>query len=164
MRLAILLAAIASLGFSSAVPVASASALDDRQVRTVMLRAETLLRESGIDVAGYAEGALPQVMVVPSTHVFLQGNDGAWIAGRIYLNEDAAEACQDLTLLHEIVHDATVRHRLFRSVSNSEIRDMIEALADEITHAAAQSPWRPRCLPTREFSVPTAELASLALR
>lgn len=164
MRLAIMLVAIASFGFSSAVPVTSASALDDSQVRTVMLRAETLLRESGIEVPGYAEGASPQIMVVPATHVFLQGNDGAWIAGRIYLNEDTAEACQDLTLLHEIVHDATVRHRLFRSVSNSEIRDMIEALADEITHAAAQSPWRPRCLPTREFSVPTAELASLALR
>jgi hypothetical protein len=164
MRLAILLAAIASLGISSAVPVASATALDDSQVRTAMLRAETLLRASGIEIPGYAAGTPPQVMVVPATHVFLQGNDGAWIAGRIYLNEDAAEACQDLTLLHEIVHDATVRHRLFRSVSNSEIRDMIEALADEITHAAAQSPWRPRCLPTREFSVPTAELASLALR
>jgi hypothetical protein len=164
MRLAILLAVIASLGISSAIPVASASALDDSQVRTMMLRAETLLRESGIEVPGYAAGTPPQVMVVPSTHVFLQGNDGAWIAGRIYLNEDAAEACQDLTLLHEIVHDATVRHRLFRSVANSEIRDMIEALADEITHAAAQSPWRPRCLPIREFSVPTSELASLALR
>ena len=164
MRLAILLAVIASFGFSSAVPVASASALDDSQIRSVMLRAETLLRESGIEVPGYAAGTPPQVMVVPSTHVFLQGNDGAWIAGRIYLNEDAAEACQDLTLLHEIVHDATVRHRLFRSVANSEIRDRIEALADEITHAAAQSPWRPRCLPTREFSVPTSELASLALR
>jgi hypothetical protein len=164
MRLAIWLAAIAGLGLSSAAPVASASALDDAQVRTVMLRAETLLRASGIEVQGYAAGASPQVMIVPASHVFLQGNDGAWIAGRIYINEDAAEACQDLTLLHEIVHDATVRHRLFRSVSNSEIRDMIEALADEITHTAAQSPWRPRCLPTHEFSVPTAELASLALR
>jgi hypothetical protein len=164
MRLAILLAVIASLGISSAVPAASASALDDSQVRAMMLRAETMLRESGIEVPGYAAGTPPQVMVVSANHVFLQGNDGAWIAGRIYLNEDAAEACQDLTLLHEIVHDATVRHRLFRSVSNSEIRDMIEALADEITHAAAQSPWRPRCLPTREFNVPTAELASLALR
>jgi len=164
MRLVIWLAAIASLGISASTSHATASALDDSHVRAVMLRAETLLGASGIEVTGYAAGALPQVMVVPATHVFLQGNDGAWIAGRIYLNEDAAEACQDLTLLHEIVHDATVRHRLFRSVSNSEIRDMIEALADEITHAAAQTPWRPRCLPTREFSVPTAELASLALR
>ena len=164
MRLAIMLAAFASLGFAAMADVVTASTLDEGQVRAVMLRAQTLLRESGIDVPGYAEGTSPQVMVVPATHVFLQGNDGAWIAGRIYLNEDAAEACQDLTLLHEIVHDATVRHRLFRSVSNSEIRDMIEALADEITYAAAQSPWRPRCLPTREFSMPTAELASLALR
>jgi len=44
MRLVIWLAAIAGLGLSSAAPVASASALDDAQVRTVMLRAETLLR------------------------------------------------------------------------------------------------------------------------
>ena len=164
MRLAMLLLAIASFCLSVSSSRAIASALDDSQIRSVMLRAETLLRASGIEIPGYAAGIPPQVMVVPSTHVFLQGNDGAWIAGRIYLNEDAAEACQDLTLLHEIVHDATVRHRLFRSVANSEIRDMIEALADEITHAAAQSPWRPRCLPTREFSVPTSELASLALR
>ena len=165
MRLARQLVALVGFGLAATATVAaSAAALDDSQVRAVMRRAETLLRESGIDVPGYAEGAPPQVMVVPATHVFLQGNDGAWVAGRIYLNEAAVEACRDLTLLHEIVHDATVRHRLFRSVSNSEIRDMIEALADEITHAAAQSPWRPRCLPTREFSVPTAELASLALR
>lgn len=164
MRLAIMLAVLASLGFAATAQVATATALDESQVRAVMHRAETLLRESGIDVSGYAAGASPQVMIVPTTHVFLQGNDGAWIAGRIYLNEDSVEACQDLTLLHEIVHDATVRHRLFRSVSNNEIRDMIEALADEITYAAAQSPWRPRCLPTREFNVSATELASLAQR
>lgn len=164
MRLAILLAAACGLAIAAPATRAEDATLAEPHIRAVMLQAETLLQGFGIDVQGYASSALPAVAIVESGHLMLQGNDGAYVGGRIFLNGNAAEACRDLTLLHEIVHDATVRHRLFRTVPNGEVREMIEALADEVTWAAAQSPWRPRCLPTREFSVSTAELASLALR
>lgn len=164
MRLAILLAAAIGLAISSTATRAEDETLSEPHIRAVMQQAETLLHSLGIDVRGYASGALPAVAIVEPGNLMLQGNDGAYIGGRIFLNGNAVEACRDLTLLHEIVHDATVRHRLFRTVPNGEVREMIEALADEVTWTAAQSPWRPRCLPTREFSVSTAELASLALR
>lgn len=134
------------------------------QIKAVMHQAEHWLQSSGINVQGYAGTAPPLVEFVARDHVYLQGNDGAFIAGRIFVRDDAPEDCKELILLHEIVHDATAKFRLFRSVPNSELRTVIEALADRVTEAAAANPYRPRCLTHREFEISGADLAQLAMR
>ncbi|MBP6014999.1 MAG: hypothetical protein KBA31_22455 [Alphaproteobacteria bacterium] len=133
------------------------------EIRVAMLRVEKIMDELGVEVAGYATGAAPETEVATADHPYLQGNDGAYIAGRIYINEAALEACTDLTLIHELVHDATVKRRLFASVPNEKVREMVEALADAVTEKAAAEPYRPGCLPKRHFAVSTVELAALAL-
>ena len=128
-----------------------------------MTRVEALLRDEGVNVAGYAQSALPAVEFVNASHPYLQGKDGGYVAGHVYINEDAIEACVALIVLHELVHDATVKHRLFASVPNGEIKATIEALADAITEAAAEEPYRPGCLAHRDFALSQTELASLAM-
>lgn len=142
----------------------NASELPEPAIRSVMAQAEDLLTRSGVRVVGYKDAAPPTVELVPPDHIFLRGNDGAYVAGRIYLNAKAIEDCQGLNLLHEIVHDVTVRYELFKSVSNAQVRRLIEALADEITEAAAESPYRPGCVTHRHVDISKADLVSLAMR
>ena len=148
-------------GLSAGAVVAGPPA--EAQTRIAMLRVERILHEMGVDVTGYGEGPVPQTEMAPPDHPYLQGNDGGYAGGRIYLNEDAIEACTDLTLIHELVHDATVKRRLFATVDNAKLRAMIEALADAVTARAAAEPYRPGCLPKRHFQVSTLELAALAV-
>ena len=129
-----------------------------------MTQAEELLLRTGVAVVGYSSTDAPRVETVSRSHVMLFGNDGAFVAGHIYLNEDAIRDCQGLNLLHEMVHDATMKFRLFRTVSNAQVREMIEALADQVTAMAAENPYRPRCVTQRHFDISGAELASLATR
>jgi hypothetical protein len=140
---------------------ATAAPLD---VQQAMRQAERLMIAHGIPVEGYAQTAPPPAERVAPSHIYLQGNDGAYAAGRIYLSTAAIEDCQGLILLHELVHDATVKFRLFQSASNHEVRALIEALADRISAEAAQDPYRPGCLPRRRFEFSVAELAVLAAR
>ena len=133
-------------------------------VREAMIRVEALLLQHGISVQGYSQTGAPVVETVPGTHMYLQGQDGAFVAGRIYISADAISACRSLTLVHEIVHDASMKYRLFAGVPDHNVRDMFEALADTITEAAATDPWRPGCLPHRKSGISRSELASLALR
>ena len=134
------------------------------QVREAMAKVEFLLAQQNIDVRGYALTAPPIVERVVPSHEYLQGNDGGYVDGRIYLNGETMSECEPLTLIHELVHDATVKHRLFADVSNSDIRDVLEALADVVTAAAAEEPYLPGCLPKRRILVSEADLASLAQR
>lgn len=127
-----------------------------------MARVEMILADIGIDVTGYALGEAPAAELAPSTHVYLQGNDGGYVDGRIYVNDEGVEGCRDLTLVHELVHDVTVRHRLFAAVPNAEVRAVIEALADAVTATAAETPYRPGCLPHRALARPKTELVALA--
>jgi hypothetical protein len=127
-----------------------------------MIRVEALLQNEGVSVAGYAGSDMPAVEFVNASHPYLQGRDGGYIAGHVYVNEGAITACLDLIVLHELVHDATVKYRLFASVPNDQLKDTIEALADAATGAAAQEPYRPGCLPHRRFAVSRTELAALA--
>jgi hypothetical protein len=146
--------------------IASANAAEPllpQQIRDTMIRVEALLEAKGIPVAGYAKSAPPAVEFVTASHPYLQGRDGGYIAGQVYLNEDGIPACADLVLLHELVHDATLKHRLFASVPNERLKSAIEALADAVTEAAAEEPYRPGCLPHREFALSHTELAALAL-
>jgi hypothetical protein len=124
---------------------------------------EVLLAEQDIDVSGYAGTTPPAVERVAGSHEYLQGNDGGYVDGRIYLNDEVIADCLRLTLVHELVHDATVKHRLFAAVPNDRIRDIFEALADTVTAAAAVEPYRPGCLPQRPILLGSADLASLAL-
>ena len=139
-----------------------AEPLAEQTVRQAMAQAETLMLEQGINVKGYAQTTPPVTERVTPSHIYLQGNDGAFVDGRIYLNASAIADCQSLNLLHEIVHDATVKFRLFQRTPNHAVRALIEALADRIASAAALDPYRPGCLPRRRFEFSTAELASLA--
>ncbi len=141
---------------------ALAEPLAEQAVRQAMAQAETLMLEQGINVSGYAQTIPPLTERVAPSHLYLQGNDGAFVDGRIYLNASAITGCQSLNLLHEIVHDATVKFRLFKRAPNHEVRALIEALADQFASAAAQDPYRPGCLPRRHFEISTTELASLA--
>ncbi|MEQ1864030.1 MAG: hypothetical protein ABL996_05195 [Micropepsaceae bacterium] len=134
------------------------------QVREAMAKVEILLARQNIDVRGYAGTEPPIVERVAASHEYLQGNDGGYVDGRIYLNGESMSECEPLTLIHELVHDATVKHRLFADVSNSDIRDVLEALADMVTAAAAEEPYLPGCLPNRHILVSAADLASLAQR
>ena len=143
-------------------PLVSAEPLYEHNVRAAMASVETLLRNRGIDVSGYREGDAPPVELVPASHPYLQGSDGGYVDGRVYLNGDALASCTDLTLVHELVHDVSVKRRLFGSVGNQEIRSTLEALADEVTADAAQEPYRPGCLPHRRFAYDAGELARLA--
>ncbi len=142
--------------------IAHAEPLPSQKVRVAMAGVEALLVRQGINVAGYADSAPPPVELVPSSDPSLQGNDGGYVDGRIYLNGDGMAECADLTLLHELVHDVTVKHRLFTNVSNADVRTAFEALADSVTAAAADEPYRPGCLPHRRFEVDTASLAAMA--
>jgi hypothetical protein len=144
---------------------ASAAEVDVRSnsdVTLAMARVEALLRQVGIDVIGYAASAPPAVERSPANHPYLQGNDGGYVPGRIYISEDAIEACLDLTLIHELVHDASMKFRLFSAAPNDRIRDLFEALADAVTSAAAEDPYRPGCLPNRRFEVSSLDLPVLA--
>lgn len=131
-------------------------------VREAMAVVESLLTQHGIDVRGYARTPPPNVERVDASHQYLQGNDGGYIDGRIYLNDAVIEDCLHLTLVHELVHDVSVKHRLFADVPNAKIRDVLEALADVVTAAAAEDPYLPGCLPNRRILVSAADLASLA--
>ena len=150
---------IAAVHCLSALPSAAGDQLD---VRDAMLVVETLLARQDIDISGYARSEPPPVERVPSSHEYLQGNDGGYVEGRIYLNDEVMADCLHLTLVHELVHDATMKHRLFAGVPNSRIREVLEAVADFVTAEAAQDPYLPGCLPKRRISVAAAELASLA--
>lgn len=141
---------------------AFAEPLYEHNVRAAMANVETLLRNRGIDVSGYREGDAPPVELVLASHPYLQGSDGGYVDGRVYLNGEAMATCTDLTLVHELVHDVSIKHRLFASVGNQEIRSTLEALADEVTADAAQEPYRPGCLPHRRFVYDGGELARLA--
>ena len=157
-------AVIAYVLVLSAAATASADQIPEPVVRAVMDQAEILLGEAGVNVSGYAHTSAPRVDMVAASHVLLLGNDGAFLPGRIYLNRDGIDDCQHLNLLHEVVHDATVKYHLFRTVSNMEVRAMMEALADQITEMAAQKPYRPGCVTQRHFDISRAELVSLATR
>ena len=128
-----------------------------------MARVEALLKGQGIDVAGYAQTPPPTLEFVSAAHPYLQGNDGGYAGGHVYVSEARIEACTDLILIHELVHDATVKHRLFASVPLKHLKAAIEALADSVTAAAAETPYRPGCLPHRQFAWEPPELAKLAL-
>jgi hypothetical protein len=143
-------------------PNAHAESLVVHDVRLAMTHVETLLVRQGIDVTGYAATQPPQVAIVPPSDPVLRGNDGGYVNGRVYVNAEAAPACGDLVLVHELVHDVTVKHRLFTKVSNAEVRDAVEALADSVTAAAADEPYRPGCLPRRRFGLDAATLAAMA--
>lgn len=134
----------------------------DVDVRPAMARVEALLTSVGVDVAGYAATEPPAVERSPANHPYLQGNDGGYVPGRIYINEDALEDCLDLTLIHEMVHDASMKFKLFATAPNNRIRDLYEALADAVTFAAAEDPYRPGCLPNRRFEISSLDLPALA--
>ena len=142
---------------------AGAAQAEDIDLPAMMARVETLMKAQGVDVAGYAASDAPTLEFASADHPYLQGNDGGYAGGRIYINEARIEACTDLILIHELVHDATVKHRLFANVPVGELKDAIEALADSVTDAAAQEPYRPGCLLSRRFAWGTAELAKLAM-
>jgi hypothetical protein len=143
--------------------VVSADPLPESEIRAAMATAERMLVESGVNGAGYSATPLPQVERVSPSHINIQGNDGAYVDGKIYISESAIADCQGLILLHEIVHDATIKLGLFKAVPNDRIRDMIEALADQMTETAAQDPYRPGCVTHRNREISSAELISLAM-
>jgi len=143
------------------VPAAKAESLSPMEVRASMARVETLLADLGIDVSGYAQGAVPQAEMAPPDHPYLQGSDGGYADGRVFINEEAIADCRDLTLVHELVHDASVKYRLFPMVPNVFVRDVFEALADAVTAIAAEDPYLPGCLPNRRFRIAPAEWAGL---
>jgi hypothetical protein len=143
--------------------VSAASAQDPPNLRDTMARVEALMKAQGIDVAGYAQSMPPRLEFVSAAHPYLQGNDGGYADARVYVSEDAIEACTDLIVIHELVHDATVKHRLFAAVPLSDLKAAIEALADAVTDAAAENPYRPGCLPHRHFAWERQELAKLAM-
>jgi hypothetical protein len=153
---------LAAAGLFCVATAAAAAPVSDADVRAAMQRTEALMGALGIDVSGYARSPLPPVELVPAGHPYVQGNDGGYVAGHVYLNREGAPACTDLALLHELVHDATVKHDLFAHVSNDKVRDMFEALADAVTAIAAEEPYRPGCLPRRAFDVDTPTLVALA--
>jgi hypothetical protein len=156
------MAAGAALFAAALTCSAKAEPLPDIEVRIAMWQVETLLADLGVDVAGYAQTAAPQAEFAPSDHPYLQGNDGGYVDGRIYINGEAIEDCRGLTLVHELVHDATVKYRLFSSVPNEHVRDMFEALADAVTAIAAEEPYLPGCLPRRRFAASGTDLVALA--
>jgi hypothetical protein len=149
---------------SSLVATCTAAPLPEFEVRSAMAQVETLMSQFGIDVPGYALSKAPQVEWAPPDHPYVQGDDGAYVDGHIYINKAAIAACVDLTLVHELVHDATVKGRLFTTVANDQVHDVFEALADAITETAAQDPYLPGCLPHRHFSLDRNELVSLATK
>jgi hypothetical protein len=130
-------------------------------VKTAMARVEAILAGMGIDVSGYAAGEAPAAELAPAKHLYLQGNDGGYVDGRVYISDRSIEACRDLTLVHELVHDATVKYRLFAAVANADVGAAMEALADTVTAIAAEDPYRPGCLPNRPSPLARAELADL---
>lgn len=145
------------------VAACAAHADDAPDVADAMARVEALMKRQGIDVAGYAASPPPQLEFVSASHPYLQGNDGGYAGGIVYVSDARIQACTDLILVHELVHDATVKRRLFASVPLGELKDAIEALADAVTEAASQSPYRPGCLPHRRFAWGSEDLAQLAM-
>ena len=146
-----------------ALPAAAGGApVSTDTVREAMAVVEVLLAKQQVDVRGYAGTAPPSVERVSASHEYLQGNDGGYVDGRVYLNDEAMADCRRLTLIHELVHDATVKHRLFAEVPNAKIRNVLEALADIVTAAAAEDPYLPGCVPKRRILLGAADLASLA--
>ena len=144
------------------VPAAEAEPLPVAEVKAAMLRVEAALTRMGIDVAGYAESEPPAAELASAEHPYLQGNDGGYADGRVYISTGAIEDCRELTLIHELVHDATVRRRLFAAAPDARVKDLLEALADAVVAASAEEPYRPGCLPRRSFETATAELVQLA--
>jgi hypothetical protein len=147
----------------AALAVGAAGAQDAVDLRDTMARVEALMKGQGIDVAGYAASPPPALEFVSAAHPYLQGNDGGYAGGTVYVSDERIAACTDLILIHELVHDATVKHRLFASVPVDQLKGAIEALADAVTAAAAEDPYRPGCLPRRHFALGPREMAKLAM-
>lgn len=143
-----------------ATPAAS-EPLPVSDVKAAMSRVEAALARLGIPVTGYAQTEPPPAEIAPSDHLYLQGSDGGYAGGRIYVNSEAIADCLDLTLVHELVHDATVKFRLLASVPNNRIKNAFEALADAVTAAAAEEPYRPGCLPDRHIEISVLDLPAL---
>jgi hypothetical protein len=153
-----------SLAFlAAAFAKANENAAAKPDLRALMARVEQLLSAQGISVPGYAQSDAPTLAFVSASHPYLQGSDGGFADARVYVNEDAIEACVDLIVVHELVHDATIKHRLFAAVPNAKVKNALEALADAVTEAAADDPYRPGCLPHRRFAYSGQELARLAM-
>ncbi len=152
-------------GATVALVVFTCAAHADERVdlRDAMARVEALMKGQGVDVSGYAQTTPPVLEFVSAAHPYLQGNDGGYAGGHVYVSEARIEACTDLILIHELVHDATVKHRLFAAVPLEHLKSAIEALADSVTAAAAIQPYRPGCLPRRQYAWKAPELAKLAL-
>jgi len=144
------------------IATGNAAPLSAVEVRQAMTRVEALIAGLGIEVAGYARTTEPLAEYVPSDHPYLQGNEGGYVDGRIYISDQANTDCVALTLVHELVHDATAKLGLFATVSNNRIRDAFEAFADVITETAAQDPYLPGCLPRRHIDLDEIELVALA--
>ena len=141
----------------------AAKAEDPVDIAGAMARVEVLMNAHGIDVAGYAASEAPALEFVDASHPYLQGNDGGYAGGVVYVSDERIEACTGLIVIHELVHDATVKHRLFAAVPLERLKDAIEALADAVTEAAAEDPYRPGCLAHRRFAWEPPELAKLAM-
>lgn len=155
-------ALLALLVSTNAASAGEPAAWSNADVKATMARVEALLTNVGVDVRGYSASEPPAIERSPASHPYLQGNDGGYVPGHIYINEDAIEDCLDLTLIHELVHDASAKFRLFATAPNHRIRDLYEALADAVTSAAAEDPYRPGCLPSRRFEISSLDLAALA--
>lgn len=156
------LGAAAAVLWWSLIATGAAAPLEPAQVQATMTRVEAFMTELGIDVSGYAQTREPAVEMVSADHIYLQGNDGAYVDGQIFISEEANADCLALTLVHELAHDATAKYRLFPTVANSELRDAFEYLADAITEVAAQDPYLPGCLPKRHFAFDRAYLVAQA--
>jgi hypothetical protein len=154
--------AIAAMTIAVFAAPAQTEELPRAEVKAAMLRVERTLSAMGIEVAGYAAGDAPVSELAAPDHPYLQGNDGGYVDGRVYISTDAIEDCRELTLIHELVHDATVRRRLFATAPDARVKDLLEALADAVVAASAEEPYRPGCLPRRTFETATAELVQLA--
>ncbi|MFM9864186.1 MAG: hypothetical protein ACKVRO_11320 [Micropepsaceae bacterium] len=141
----------------------AAKAQDAVDLRDTMARVEAHMKGQGIDVAGYGASTPPALEFVTASHPYLQGNDGGYAGGTVYVSDARIDACTDLILIHELVHDATVKHRLFAAVPLEHLKAAIEALADSVTAAAAESPYRPGCLPRRHYAWGPQDLAKLAM-
>lgn len=129
------------------------SAHDLPDTRVMMGRVEQILRVNGYpDAWGYTKRVAPDIVTVDDLP---DRRWGEYVPGLIKISDAQPPACKQVTLAHELAHDAAVRMNLI-SVERGAPVWLIKAELEKIaaiveSHVASDGVWLRNCLMRRGF-------------
>lgn len=141
------------IGVGVGIFIGVAHAGEPIDVRAAMERTEAILIEQGYQAHGYARTAAPEVLFVED----LPNRDwGHYQPGAVVLSLAQPADCIEMSLVHELSHDATVKMLLIdpgSPMGADEVKARYERIAELVeNHMADEGKWLPGCLLRRGVS------------